>query len=128
LLFAGTLACWLVTVFPARWLGDDSAVLFSATAALLCFVPAAATLAWGEWALKGQPEQQLLAVLGGTGVRMAVVLAAGLALYFLHPEFHYLRFWIWVIVFYLVTLGLEVGILVSRSPAPDRPRHPEGTT
>jgi hypothetical protein len=120
LLIAATLACWLLVVIPARWLWGDSAVLFSGTAALLCLVPSAATLLWTQWAFKGQPEQQLLAVLGGTAVRLVFVVAAGMALFHLVPAFQYQRFWLWVIAFYLVTLAAEVLLLARQSAAAEQ--------
>lgn len=117
LLVGGSLAFWLVVVYPAHLLWGDSAVRFSATAGLLCLVPTVVTLAWSQKALKGLPEQQLLAVMGGIVVRMGFVIGAGMALHTLHPAFHYDRFLIWVIVFYLATLALEMGILLGvRAP------------
>jgi hypothetical protein len=120
-LVGGTLACWLLVVVPARWLWGDSAVLLSATAWLLCLIPSAATLAWAQWALRGKPEQQLLAVMGGTVVRMLFVLGIGLVLYFTVPEFQYIRFWLWVIAFYFFTLTLEI-VLVTRQSTQSSPR------
>jgi hypothetical protein len=115
-LVGGTLLCWLVVVVPARWLWGDSALLFSTTAWLLCLVPSAGTLAWAQWALRGKPEQQLLAVMGGTVVRMLFVLGIGMALYLTLPDFQYIRFWLWVIAFYFITLTLEI-VLVTRQSA-----------
>jgi hypothetical protein len=110
-LVGGTVAFWALVTYPARLLWDDSSFLFSTTAAVLCLLPASLTLVWAGWALKGQPEQQLLAVLGGTGVRMLFVVGSGLVLFLNVEAFQYQRFWIFLVVYYLVTLALEVVAL-----------------
>jgi hypothetical protein len=117
---AAAVVFWVLLALPARHLWGDDAVVYSAVALGLCLVPTAVTLAWSTWALERAPaEQQLLAVLGGTGIRMFVVLAAGLALYLRVEYFqHSPGFWVWVLVFYLFTLALEMTLIVSgRSPA-----------
>lgn len=115
---AGTLAFWLLTALPFRFLGDaetgTAALVYSGTALALCLVPTVVTLAWGTWAFDGSPDQQLLMVLGGTGVRMFVVLAGGLALTSWVPYYQeHAGFWAWVLVFYLVTLALEMVVLLA---------------
>ena len=119
-LVAGTLVVWLVVFYPAQLLGGETALVFSAVAGLVCLVPAAATLVWGRWARKGPPELQLAAVMGGMGVRMAVVLGIGMALFFLVPYFQHASFLLWVVVFYLITLSLEVGLLLAHPLPVDR--------
>lgn len=114
LLIAGTLALWLATAYPAHLLGGQAAVVYSAVAAGLCLVPAVGTLLWCWWALRNAPEQQLLGVLGGTGVRLLVVTGSAVALYLQVPYFTATAFMIWVIVFYLATLTLEVCLLLTR--------------
>jgi hypothetical protein len=111
-------AAWLLAALPARHLGGgDPAVVHSGTALLLCLLPAAATLLWAGWAGRHSPEQQLLMVLGGTGVRMGVVLGAALALTSLVPYYHHQGFWLWLLLFYLLTLALEVVLVVKGNPA-----------
>lgn len=114
-LIGGTLAFWLLTAFPVRWLGGgDAALVYSATAVALCLIPAIITMAWMELAAFG-PEQKLTAGLGGTGLRMAFVLGAT---FLLQRTFPYYRdqdsFWIWVLVIYLFTLALEITLLVAK--------------
>lgn len=125
LLTAGAVAFWLLIVYPARLLWGESAVLFSAVAGLLCLVPAAASLAWSHRGLKGKPTRQLAAVMGGMGLRMVVVLGGGVALYFLATDFHHAAFWAWVVVFYLVTLALEVCLIVAHHSATGRSQNTE---
>jgi hypothetical protein len=112
LLAGGSLAIWLLLAYPAWLLGGTPAVVFSAVAWLLCLIPTVATLLWCLRAERAAPEQRLLAALGGTGIRLVVVLGGGMALFHAFPYFHHRTFWIWVIVFYLLTLALEVGLLL----------------
>jgi hypothetical protein len=114
LLVGGTAALWLLAAYPAHLLGGETGLVYSGAAALLCLVPTTLTLFWCQWALKGPPEQQLLAVMGGTVVRLLAVLGAAVALYLNVPYLNSQGFMLWVIVFYLITLTLEVSLLVAR--------------
>jgi hypothetical protein len=93
-------------------------LVHSAVAAALCLVPAVVSLYWSKKAARRRPEDLLVAVLGGTGLRMGVVLAAGMSLYSFVPYFHQTEFWLWLLVFYLLTLGLEMGLLIRGLPTP----------
>jgi hypothetical protein len=118
LLIGGTLAAWVLLVYPAMRVLGEQALLRSAAALLICLIPAAGTLAF---ALRGQVqrgEDQLLAMLGGMGVRMAFVLGLGFLAYSMVPVLHADEFWIWLIVFYLLTLGLEIGLVVKAQSVP----------
>lgn len=123
LLFAGCAAFWLLTALPARLLGGgDRAVVYAGTALLLCFVPAALTLAWASWGLTQDAQQQLLAVLGSGGVRMFVVLLVGVFLSQYVPYYQERSsvFLLWLAVAYLFTLALEIAVLLAgRSKAAD---------
>jgi hypothetical protein len=123
LLIIGTLVFWAVVAYPARLLGGDSALLFSATAGLLCLVPTALTLAWGLKASGGAPEAQLLAVLSGTVVRLVVVVGAGMVLFHAVPAFQHQRFWLWLLAFYLFTLALEVALITRHTAAGQPQKH-----
>jgi hypothetical protein len=116
-LIAGSLGMWALSAYPAQQLGGNVALVYSTVAAALSLVPAAGTLVWSSWASKRSAEQQLLTILGGTGLRMAVVLGVGLALYTLVPLFGRSSFWLWVLVFYLFTLTLEIALLMAGQPA-----------
>ena len=117
-LVGGCAAFWLLVGLPARHLGGgDPAVVFVGTGLLLCLLPAAATLVWGERALRQSPDRQLILVLGGTGVRMAFVLLAGWTLYRWVPYYHQQSgFLIWLLVCYLFTLALDVTLLLAGRP------------
>jgi hypothetical protein len=125
-LIGGTVALWLLLAGPAYLCWGEQQLIFSAVAAGLCLVPMAATLVWVEFA-HGQkaPEQQLLAVLGGTGVCMAFVLAGGMVIYFAVPPFKSAGFWLWVVGFYLWTLTVKVVLVVRRQAASDRASDPK---
>ncbi len=112
-LVGGALAVWLLVLYPARELGGEHAVLFTTVSLLLCLVPTIATMVWTRWATQQSAEQQMVAVLGGTGVRMGVVLASGLILYRWVPAFAHVSFLFWLLVFYVVTLALEVTLLIA---------------
>jgi hypothetical protein len=116
-LAAWVAGAWLLLAVPAYWFWGDEAVVQAAVAAGLCLLPALATLAWATWTAGRSPEHQLAMALGGTGVRLGVVLCGGLAIYFLVPGFRQVGFWIWVVVFYVVTLALEIGLIVARLSA-----------
>ena len=124
-LVVGAALFWGLLTYPARLLWpDDPTFLWSTTAALLCLVPTALTMAWARWAFRGKPEDQMVAVFGGTAVRMAVVLAVALVLSLNVEAFGHQRFWIFVIVYYLFTLALEMALLV-RGAEPGRARPKE---
>ena len=106
--------CWDQFALTEAAFPRGVAVLFNSVALGLCLVPMAVTLVWVSWANRKTADQQLLAILGGTSVRMCFVLGAGLLLTNVVPIFvqHQWTFWVWLLVFYLVTLGLEIVVLV----------------
>jgi hypothetical protein len=91
-------------------------------------VPTVLTYLWSAWGLKQGPDMQLITVLGGTGVRMFFVLGVGLLLSlsagFLRD--HQLTFWMWVLIFYLATLALEMTLIVKAQVATEKA--PEAST
>ncbi len=113
ILVGASLLLWGLVTYPSRILWGDSAVVFSAVALALCLVPAAGTLLLGRLAFGQSPEDQLLAVMAGTVVRMVVVLGLGLVLFSSLPYFHRAGFWFWVLSFYLFTLTLEIALLLG---------------
>lgn len=121
----GTLAFWGIVVALVQLLWErvgpaDMAgaviLVYVSVAAVVCTVPTTVTLLWSSWVQTRSPEQQLLAVMGGTGVRMFFVLAVGMLLTRSVPYFeeHALRFWLCLLVFYFYTLALEM-IVLARS-------------
>jgi hypothetical protein len=118
-LLGGVVAFWLIVGLPARWLGGgDQALLFCGAALLLCLVPSAATLLWAEWTWKNRPQDVLIMALAATGVRMGVVLLGAFLVTQTAEAFRgRLAFWIWVVVGYLFTLGLEMSLVLAGRPA-----------
>lgn len=112
-LVLGSSLVWLVAAYPVRRLGGDPLLVFSLVALALCLVPTTLTLAWGTWAIKQSAEQQLLLLVGGTALRMAVALGFGLGMYWIFPYFQDKRFWLCLLAAYMVTLGLEMFLLLS---------------
>ncbi len=119
ILVIGTLAVWAVVVIPARAYWGDQAFIYSAVAAVLCLVPNIGTLLWADRVTNQGAEQQLLLMVGGTLARMVVALGGGLALHLLVPYFEHMSFWVWLLVFYLLTLALDVFLVVTAKPAAD---------
>ena len=127
LFLGGSLAFWLLLALPARHLWGDSAAVTSGVCMLLCLVPTSLTLIWASRVLDRSPDQQMVMVLGGTGIRMFVVLAAAMALTSSVPYFQdNSSFWTWLLVCYLFTLALEMVLLLTgRSAATIQPERLE---
>lgn len=122
LLLGGAFAFWVILSYPAWRLGGEAHLIYSGVALVLCTLPAAATLILDRLAVGGTPETQLVAVVGGMLMRMAAVLGGGLALSAFHPYFQGQAFWLWVAVFYLFTLALEMVLIVrGRSASGNQP-------
>jgi hypothetical protein len=116
-LLFGSLALWLLLAVPAWLLAGEQTLLDTAVACGLCLVPMTATLLWCQWAFAHAPEQQLLSVLGGTSIRLFVAIAGGIGLFHAVPALHRPAFLLWVIVFYLATLALEIVVVIRRHKA-----------
>jgi hypothetical protein len=111
------LALWVVLLGPAwLWYGQ-LALLQSATAFVLCFVPGVVTMLAAQRLGRRSGDLQILAALGGSGVRMAVALGVGAFLYFQYPAAYTAAFWGWVLVFYIVFLTVEVTFLLRSDQA-----------
>ena len=104
---------WAVVTYPAGQFWGSEVLVQSGAAMLLCLVPAVLSLALSQHALRQSPEWQLLAFLGGTGLRMVVVLGVGFLLFHVVPALRGDGFWVWLIVFYLATLAGELWLLVA---------------
>jgi hypothetical protein len=122
ILTGGCLGLWALLALPSRYLWGDAAAVSGGVAAILCLVPTTLTLAWAGWALGRPSDEQLIMVLGGTGVRMFFVLLSALALYSYVPYLQEQRgFWLWVLIFYLFTLALETVLIVGGRPTIGKP-------
>jgi hypothetical protein len=115
-LILGTLAFGGAGALASSYVWPEVPIpLYSLVAAGLCLIPTVVTLIWASRIGNRQGEQQLLLVLGGTAVRMTLVLAVSLLLYYTFPTFERMSFWIVILVFYLFTLAFEIALLVSGS-------------
>jgi hypothetical protein len=121
-LILGTLGFWVLAAIPAKHLGGgDLALIHSATAMLLCLVPGVLTLVWVSWTTSKNSQQLVLVALGSTGVRLFGVLLAGFLLLRMVPLFQeQAGFLIWLLVFYLFTLTLEMVLLLKAAREPAR--------
>jgi hypothetical protein len=117
LLIAGSFVWWLVLAYPANRLGGSEALIYTVVACLLCLAPTAGTLLLAEWAEQRAPGNWMLMLLAGSGIRMAVVIGAGLVICLAGlpglAAVNVVAFWIWVLVFYLFSLALEIVLVLS---------------
>lgn len=122
-LLGGCAVFWVLAAFGWQALMDDEwAVLFSGTAMGLCVVPATISLAWATWTARTDPQQVLLVVLGGSGLRMFGVLCVAFVLYWNVPPYQgEFRFLVWLIVCYLFTLALEISLVLRVRSGSDKP-------
>ena len=113
-LIGGTLAFGGSVALISHYIWPETPIpLFSLIAMLLCLLPTVGTLILASRTMKRPAEDRLLVVFGGMAFRMTTVLGAGLLLYYTVPTFERISFWIVLLGFYLVTLGLEVGCLAT---------------
>jgi hypothetical protein len=116
-LWLGSLLLWIALATPAYFVAGDVALFDTAVACGLCLLPMTATMLWCQWAFGGSSEQQLAAVLGGSSVRLLVAVAGGIALHHNVEALERPAFLLWVVVFYLTTLTLEIVLVVRRQNA-----------
>lgn len=94
----------------------EDVLLQGGVAFALAFVPAVLTLAGVVCSYRGAPEMQLLAALGGSGIRMMVALGGGFLLTNARPQIFNQPFWTWLVLFYLTLLGFEIALLIRQQP------------
>lgn len=94
----------------------EETLLQGGTAFGLAFVPSMITLAWVLFTYRSSPEMQLVAGLGGMGIRMAIALGGGMFLTQARPDDFREAFWYWLALFYLVLLAFEITLLVRQQP------------
>ena len=119
LFVAGALMLGSVSLGIGYLVEQEDALIQGGAAFALAFVPAAVTLGWVIYSYRTVPEMQLLASLGGSGVRMAIALGGGILLTRSRPQNFDLAFWYWLLLFYLALLGFEMTLVVWRQPKLD---------
>ena len=121
---AGALVCWLplAGLCYLKWKPDG--LMCAAVTGPICLIPTTLSLILNIWSQNRSPSEQLMAVLGGMGLRMGTVLLVAVAVFlgvphesgdglmFKRPEREF-AYWGSLLVFYLFTLGWET-YLVSR--------------
>lgn len=117
LLFTVTLSLWALVAAPIGLFLDGPPILVTLSAALICLFPAALTLILLDRLRKRTPEEKVVATLVAPFIRMILSGGGGFALYTLWPLIreHDLSFVSWAVVFYLVTLAVETGLLYYSS-------------
>jgi hypothetical protein len=98
------------------FLWSEVALVQGAAAFGLTFVPAVLTLAWALYSYRSTPELQLMASMGGSGVRMAIALGGGFLLTQSHPETFDGSFWFWILTFYMTFLAAEIAVILRQQP------------
>ena len=111
----GALLFGALSLGIAYAVGNEETLVQGGVAFGLAFVPAALTLGWVVYSYRSTPDMQLMASLGGSGVRMAIALGGGLFLTSTQPHVFATPFWSWLVLFYLVLLGFEITLLVWRA-------------
>ncbi|MEQ9410827.1 MAG: hypothetical protein RIK87_24155 [Fuerstiella sp.] len=113
---------WVLCFWPARMLNGQTGVLWMSVAAICCLVPG-----WIVVFLAGLAifPNDLATMLVQMSVRLATVGGAAVVVKKLRPEFGPTVFTIWLIVFYLLALFVEVYLLRSVNPASGSTADPE---
>lgn len=119
-LVGGVLLLWAIAVVSASMALGEQAIQQSAAAATLCLLPAIVTLIWSQ-RTGTSLEARLLSMVGGTGLRLVAVLASGFGLTSLLPDWFDWTLWLWLMAFYIFTLGLETALLVKSKSEPATP-------
>ena len=111
----GTLAGSLVMYLPMGYLVGQPSIEVIALAAAICVVPGVLVLVAARRLKHKAPEVRIVGVLLSTAVRMVMAVGGGVLLYAVVPELkeHGAPFISWVIVFYLITLFIETGLLYT---------------
>jgi len=117
----GYVAGWLAIVgfCYLRW--QKEGLLCAAITGGICLVPTSISLAWSLLAASRSGPEQLLALMGGMGLRMLFVLAVGLLVFlswknwFEEPKEREYAYWGSLLVGYLMGLGLETFLLARQN-------------
>ena len=82
-------------------------------------VPAGLLTFWiGEWLGNTSPYGRVIAVFVGTFVRLVIGFGGGVAVFFalgLDERGDKIAYWFWILLAYLVTLGVETAVMAKAS-------------
>jgi hypothetical protein len=110
-LTGATLIVALVLFAPAWRLYRGTGIEAVVWAGLLCLLPGWAVVWLNHWA--AVQGRDVLGVLLGMGLRLAVALGGALAVIELWPDLRASGFLYWLAAFYLVTLVVETRLLTT---------------
>lgn len=125
-LLAATAAVWVLLALPATLFMDGPPLTVTALAAGVCLVPAVLTLVLMHHVRHRPPEEKVVLVLLCTILRLGLAIGGGVLAYYTVAAVHdhTNAFLLWGVVFYLVTLAVETGLLyrdasrISRTSQP----------
>ena len=99
------LSGWVLCFYPARLLNGSSGVWWMSLAAISCLLPG-----WVVVFLSGisSLRNEQAAMMVQTMIRLFTVASLALAVRELRPELGFMDFYSWLVLFYLLALGVEV--------------------
>jgi hypothetical protein len=103
----------MLLAFPAKWIWGEGMLLQSAAAMALCLIPGLGIMTMAGRLTSGPPDWRIGLFLIGAIGRMAICLGLGAILFKKVPGLDDNGFWIWLLVFYLLTLAVEVGLILQ---------------
>lgn len=112
-----TAGMWMALSGPAAALAGRKALEGLTYAAVLCLLPGWLTFVMAAGLAASSGRRQVLAVLGGTAVRLLAVLGGGLAVRVWRPHLGFQEFLVWLVVFYLAALVVETRSLLKQAAA-----------
>jgi hypothetical protein len=116
----------LAGTFYARHGDDTRAAQFGAlcvaVAGIICIIPTLISMALTLWSRGRSAPEQLMAVMGGMGLRMGLVLMVSLPVFLKVPQFRETRereleFWAAVLICYMGTLAWETFLAARQKGA-----------
>ncbi len=113
ILVLGTAAAYAVFFFPMSFLVKEAPAEVVVWAAMICLAPGAVVLIAARRLGDKPPEARIVGVLFSTVFRMAAALGGGMLVYEVLPAVreNVYPFVSWAVLFYVVTLFIETGLL-----------------
>ncbi len=112
----------LVLIVPAWFIAGREGIIGLSTAAILCVVPGLVVF-WIAANFGVAGSEVPLVILGGTLLRMVFVFLGMVIAQTLDPRLGFREFVVWLLVFYLVLLGVETClVLLSSASSGGQPR------
>jgi hypothetical protein len=127
-LFVGVLAVAVVTAGPVGFMFGSDHWVCGAVGYVLSLPPAVFTLWLAQWFARRSPYGMLIGMAIGPLIRLPVTLIAATGVFAVSLQgesgwaglSHPLKFWLWVLTAYVVTLIFETALLVRMAPPSNR--------